>query len=75
MINNMRKVSVAERLPALPADVIINDPDDAFLLTMVLAFDADYLVTGDHRAGLLEKGRFQRARIVTPSEFCSIVVG
>ncbi|WP_231111055.1 putative toxin-antitoxin system toxin component, PIN family [Acetobacter pasteurianus] len=74
MINNMRKASVAEQLPTLPDDVTINDPDDAFLLTMVLAFDADYLVTGDHRAGLLEKGRFQRARIVTPVDFCSIAL-
>jgi hypothetical protein len=40
-------------------------------LAMALAGDADYLVTGDHRAGLLQRGRFGRTRIVTPGAFCA----
>ena len=42
------------------------DPEDAFLLAMALEGQADFLVTGDHRSGLLQRGHFSRARIVTP---------
>lgn len=31
---------------------------------------ADYLVTGDHRAGLLQRGHVGRARILPPAAFC-----
>ncbi len=48
-----------------------DDPDDAFLLAMALAGDADYLVTGDRRAGLLQRGHIGRTRIVTPAIFCA----
>ncbi|WP_434524914.1 hypothetical protein [Photorhabdus asymbiotica] len=44
-----------------------NDLDDAFLLAMAHAGKADYLVTGDRRAGLLQRGHFGRLRIVTPA--------
>lgn len=74
MINNMRKASVVDKLPDLSGHVALSDPDDLFLLSMVMAFDADYLVTGDQRAGLQEMGCFQRARIVTPSVFCMTVL-
>ncbi|MGE4303218.1 MAG: hypothetical protein AB7E24_04215 [Novosphingobium sp.] len=47
-----------------------NDPDDNFLLSMILASDADFLVNGDRRAGLLQRRSFQRARILTPAAFC-----
>ncbi len=40
------------------------------LLAMALAGDADYLVTGDRRAGLLQRGHIERTRIVTPAVFC-----
>lgn len=46
------------------------DPDDAFLLSMALAGEADYLVTGDRRAGLLQRARFGRTQILTPARFC-----
>lgn len=39
------------------------------LLAMALASEADYLVTGDRRAGLLERGHIGRTRIVTPGDF------
>ena len=41
---------------------------------MALAGDADYLVTGDRRAGLLERGHIGRARILTPAQFCAEVL-
>jgi hypothetical protein len=31
---------------------------------------ADYLVTGDRRAGLLQQKNIHRTRILTPTAFC-----
>ena len=71
MINNLQRAIVLERLPA---DVEADDPDDAFLVAMAVAGDADYLVTGDRRAGLLQKGNLGRTRVLTPAAFCSEVL-
>lgn len=68
MVNNLQRAVVLERLPD---GVETDDPDDAFLLAMAQAGDADYLVKGDHRAGLLQRGNIGRTRIVTPAAFCS----
>lgn len=53
----------------LPDGPEVDDPFDAFLLAIVDAGDADWLVTGDHRAGLLALGAYSKARISTPSGF------
>ena len=71
MINNLQRALVLEQLPR---DFEADDPDDAFLLAMADAGRADYLVTGDRRAGLLERGHSGRARILTPAMFCSEVL-
>jgi len=71
MVNHMRRAVMLETLPPLSADMAVNDPNDAFLLAMALAGEADFLVTGDHRAGLLQQGRCGRTRIVTPTTFCA----
>ena len=71
MLNNMQRAVVLEHLPNLPDDVVLNDPDDAFLFAMALAAEANYLVTGDRRAGLLQRGSAGQARIVTPATFCA----
>ncbi|MHB0889408.1 putative toxin-antitoxin system toxin component, PIN family [Acidithiobacillus sp.] len=71
MVNNMQRATVLDELPPLPECINANDPNDAFLLTMALAGEADYLVTGDRRAGLLQRGSIGRTRIVTPAIFCS----
>lgn len=71
MVNNLQRAIVLDRLTS---DVEAADPNDAFLLAMALAGDADYLVTGDRRAGLLQRGREGRTRIVTPGQFCTEVV-
>lgn len=71
MLNNMQRAVVLEHLPNLPDDVALNDPDDAFLFAMALAAEANYLVTGDRRAGLLQRGSAGQARIVTPTTFCT----
>lgn len=66
MINYLSRAVVLERLKILAE---ADDPDDAFLLAMAVEGDADYLVTGDHRAGILQLGNIGRARIVTPTQF------
>ena len=71
MVNNMQRAIVLGALPSLPDAMEINDPNDAFLPAMALAGEADYLVTGDRRAGLLQLGAAGRTRIVTPATFCS----
>jgi uncharacterized protein len=71
MVNNVQRAIVLNHLPDLPDDVEVSDLNDAFLFAMVLASDADCLVTGDRLAGLLQLGCAGRARIVTPNTFCA----
>lgn len=71
MINNLQRALV---LKQLPSHFEANDPGDAFLLAIADAGMADYLVTGDRRAGLLELGHLDRTRIVTPTVFCAEVL-
>ena len=71
MINNLQRAVVLDPLPEEPE---AKDPDDGFLLAMAIAGDADYLVTGDHRAGLLERRTIGRARIVTPASFSDLAL-
>jgi uncharacterized protein len=70
MVNNLQRAIVREQLPGLPEGVDLNDASDVFLFCMAVAGEADYLVTGDRRAGLLQLGMAGRARIVTPAVFC-----
>ncbi|MCF7695938.1 putative toxin-antitoxin system toxin component, PIN family [Mycetohabitans sp. B2] len=71
MVNNMRRSIMLDALPPLPDGIEVNDPNDALLLAMSLAGEADYLVTGDYRAGLLQRSSISRARIITPAAFCA----
>jgi putative PIN family toxin of toxin-antitoxin system len=71
MINNIQRAIVLNTLPPLPDRIDADDPNDAFLLAMSVAGEADYLVTGDRRAGLLQLGNVGRTRIVTPATFCN----
>ena len=75
MVNNMQRAIVLETLPELLDDIELNDPNDSFLLAMAQEGEADWLVTGDHRAGLLQRGSFGRTRIETPVGFCREVLG
>ncbi|WP_456151670.1 PIN domain-containing protein [Dasania phycosphaerae] len=61
-------------LETLTLDQECSDPNDAFLLAMAVQGEADYLVTGDKRAGLLQRGHIERTRIVIPAVFCSEVL-
>ncbi|MFT3802886.1 MAG: putative toxin-antitoxin system toxin component, PIN family [Burkholderiaceae bacterium] len=71
MVNNMQHSIMLETLPPLPEGIEADDPNDEFLLAMACAGDADYLVTGDHCAGLLQRGSLGRTRIVVPAIFCA----
>ena len=74
LVNNLQRAIVLEQLPPLPDEIRVNDPNDAFLLAMALGSEADYLVTGDRRAGLLEQRSVGRTRIFTPAGFCNQVL-
>lgn len=52
MVNNLQRAIVLDALQPLPDGVEVADPNDALLLAMALAVEADYVVTGDRRAGL-----------------------
>jgi putative PIN family toxin of toxin-antitoxin system len=71
MVNNLQRAIVLEALPALPDGIDMPDPNDAFLARMALASEADFLITGDRRAGLLQRGHIDRTRIVNPATFCA----
>ncbi|MBX9700286.1 MAG: putative toxin-antitoxin system toxin component, PIN family [Acetobacteraceae bacterium] len=45
-----------------------DDPENAWLLALAAA---DWLVTGDRRAGLLRRGRMGRTRIGIAAAFCA----
>lgn len=75
MVNNLQRAIVLGTLPRLPDGVEVNDPNDGFLLAMALAGQADYLVTGDHRSGLLQRSGIGRTRIVTPAIFATLQCG
>ena len=71
MINNMQRAIVLDHLPELPVGSQVDDPNDVFLLAMALAADADFLVTGDRKAGQLKLQNARRTRILTPTQFCA----
>jgi putative PIN family toxin of toxin-antitoxin system len=71
LINNLQRAMVLDRLSI---EDEADDPDDAFLLAMAVEGEADYLVTGDRCAGLLQRGHIGRTRIVTPAQFCAEVL-
>ncbi len=66
MVNNLQRAIVLESLPSVGE---ADDPFDTYLLAMAVGGDADYLVTGDLRAGILQLGHMGRTRILTPAAF------
>lgn len=74
MVNNMQRALVLDVLPPLSAKQDLQDPNDACLLAMAQASEANYLVTGDRRAGLLQLGKLGATRILGPAAFCAEVL-
>ena len=58
-------------VPDVPDEIA--DPLDAYLLGLAKAGNADYLVTGDKRAGLLALNPYGRTQIVTPTVFVAAI--
>lgn len=69
MINTLQHAVILTNLP-YDIEIEADDPSDTFLLSMALVGKVDYLVTGDHRSGLLQKKNIERTRIVSPTVFC-----
>lgn len=72
MINHLQHAIVLEQLII---EEEAEDPNDNFLISMAMIGKADYLITGDRRAGLLKKRKIGWTRILTPGAFCSEVLG
>lgn len=70
VVNFLQHGNVLEQLPRVPKAYEARDPFDNFLIAMVIASNADYLVTGDRKSGLLEFGSIGRTRVATPALFC-----
>jgi putative PIN family toxin of toxin-antitoxin system len=70
LINTLQQTTVLTALSPLPAGIHTQDPNDAFLLAMALTSKADFLVTGDKRAGLLEHKKIRTTQVLTPQLFC-----
>jgi uncharacterized protein len=68
-------LSATELVRVAAVETELSDPDDVFLLGIASAGEADYLVTGDKRAGLLALKTYGRTKIVTPSEFIAAIGG
>ena len=69
MVDNMQRAVVLDGLPVIPEGVGAEDPNDAFLLAMALACEAEYVFTGSRRAGLLQRGSIGRIPIATRPPF------
>jgi len=67
MVNRLRRAVIMDELSDHHA---ATDPGDTWLLALVEAARADYLVTGDKRAGLLLRKRIGPTRIMTAAAFC-----
>jgi hypothetical protein len=72
MLNALGRARVFEDIPRKHT---ANDPGDAYLLDLAELAEADYLVTGDKRSGLLKLRRVARAKIVTAATFCERALG
>ncbi len=66
MLNNLRDAKVFDRVPAKHK---AKDSHDSYLLDLADFTEANYLVTGDKRSGLLELKRVGTTRILTATGF------
>jgi putative PIN family toxin of toxin-antitoxin system len=71
MLNHLRRVTWVEKIPKTHEAL---DPTDAYLLDLAAAAQAYFLVTGDQRAGLLQRGKVGQTRILTVAEFCASIL-
>ena len=70
LINRMRSLATLIKSGTLLSKEAL-DPDDNFLIAICEAGSANYLVTGDQRAGLPERKHAVATEILTASDFVS----
>lgn len=68
-------LSATELVRVASVETELSDPMDLFLLGMAETGNADYLITGDKRAGLLALKTYGRTQIVTPTAFIAAIGG
>jgi predicted nucleic acid-binding protein len=71
MVNMLQQTLLVD---GLSRDHQTADPHDAWRLDLTAAAKADYLVTGDNRAGLLSLETVGKAHVVTAAVFCQNVL-
>ncbi len=67
MLNNLQETTVIENLFHKHET---KDPNDNWLLSLAEETNANYIVTGDKRAGILERKNIGKTEIVSASYFC-----
>ncbi len=67
MLNHLHRAQVIQH--KIPKKHQAADPQDAYLLDLAVAVQAQYLVTGDKRAGMLQRRRVGETSIVTAATF------
>jgi hypothetical protein len=70
MLNNLQNARMFHRVPPKHK---AKDIHDSYLLDLAAFAEANYLVTGDKRSGLLELKRVGTARISTTAEFLKML--
>lgn len=74
IINRMKELATIIKPGALSTEEAL-DPDDNFLIAICETGSANNLVTGDHRAGLLERKHIGMTEILTASQFAERYLG
>lgn len=74
IINRMRSLATIVKPGILVSEEAL-DPDDNFLIAICEAGSANNLVTGDQRAGLLERKHIGATEILTASQFAERYLG
>ena len=74
IINRMRSLATIVEPGALISEEAL-DPDDNFLIAICEAGSANNLVTGDQRAGLLERKHIGATEILTAAQFAERYLG
>ena len=74
IINRMRSLATIVK-PGAPISEEARDPDDNFLIAICEAGSANNLVTGDQRAGLLERRHIGATEVLTAAQFAERYLG
>ncbi len=67
MLNNLQKATVIENLYH---NYETNDPNDNWMLSLAIEVQANYIVTGDKKAGILDRKNIGKTQIVSAIVFC-----